>query len=110
MTRKWCYILLGTSALCAATANAQTTDTQTRNTQTAPAQTRTTGLDEIVVTARKREETLQNVPVAVSAVSGDELRRSLASDMTKMAELAPQVSISQGGSVQIGRASCRERV
>jgi len=98
MTRKWCYILLGTSALCAATANAQTTDTQTRNTQTAPAQTRTTGLDEIVVTARKREETLQNVPVAVSAVSGDELRRSLASDMTKMAELAPQVSISQGGS------------
>jgi len=96
MTRTWGHVLIGTSAaaLCAASAHAQTADTQAT-----PAQAENTGgLDEIVVTARKREETLQSVPVAVSAVSGDELRRNLASDMTKMAEVAPQVSISQGGS------------
>jgi outer membrane receptor protein involved in Fe transport len=85
------YALLATTAsLGTVAAHAQSAD--------APEATGASGLEEIVVTARKREETLQNVPVAVSAVSGDDLRRNLASDMTKMAELAPQVSISQGGS------------
>jgi len=55
-------------------------------------------LEEIVVTARKREETLQSVPVAVSVVGGQQLRNNLASDLTKVGELAPQVSMSQGGS------------
>ncbi len=54
-------------------------------------------LQDIIVTARKREETLQDVPVAVSAVGGEQLRRALANDLNKMAELAPQVSIGQGG-------------
>ena len=34
----------------------------------------TAALEEIVVTARKREESLQQVPVSVTAISGDELR------------------------------------
>lgn len=59
---------------------------------------RTTQLQEIVVTARKREESLQNVPVAVAVVSGEQLKNNLASDLTKVGELAPQVSMSQGGS------------
>jgi len=84
-------VLIGTSiSLYAVAAHAQTAE--------APEETGASGLEDIVVTARKREETLQSVPVAVSAVSGDDLRRNLASDLTKMAELAPQVSISQGGS------------
>lgn len=84
-------ILVGTSiSFFAVAAHAQSAE--------APADEGASGLADIVVTARKREETLQDVPVAVSAVSGDDLRRNLASDLTKMAELAPQVSISQGGS------------
>jgi iron complex outermembrane receptor protein len=55
-------------------------------------------LQEIVVTARKREESLQRVPVAVAVVSGEQLRNNLATDLTKVGELAPQVSLSQGGS------------
>lgn len=55
-------------------------------------------LEEIVVTARKREESLQNVPVAVAVINGDQLKNNLASDLTKVGELAPQVSMSQGGS------------
>lgn len=54
-------------------------------------------LEEIIVTARKREESLQSVPVAVSVVGGELLKNSLASDLTKMAELAPQLSVGQGG-------------
>jgi outer membrane receptor protein involved in Fe transport len=55
-------------------------------------------LEEVVVTARKREESLMNVPVAVAAVSAEALKNGLASDLSKMSELAPQVSIGQGGS------------
>ena len=55
-------------------------------------------LEEIIVTARKRDESLQNVPVAVAVVSQDQLRNNLASDLSKVGELAPQVSMSQSGS------------
>src|SRR4051812_37891895 len=55
-------------------------------------------LEEITVTARKREESLLSVPVAVTAVSAQALKNGFATDLTKMAELAPQVSIGQGGS------------
>ncbi len=53
---------------------------------------------DIIVTARKRDETLQNVPVAVTAIGSDALKTNLASDLTKLGELAPQVSIGEGGS------------
>jgi len=57
-----------------------------------------TGFGDIIVTARKRDETLQNVPVAVTAIGGAELADNLAQDLTKLAELAPQVSVGEGGS------------
>lgn len=65
-----------------------------------PASSATTGqgIADIVVTARRREETLQRVPVAVTAITSAQLNNHLASDLTKIAELAPQVSIMQGGS------------
>ncbi len=50
-------------------------------------------LEEIVVTARKRTESLQDVPVAVSAISPIQLESNLATDLNKVAELAPQVMI-----------------
>ncbi|WP_161829877.1 TonB-dependent receptor [Steroidobacter agaridevorans] len=55
-------------------------------------------LEEVVVTARKREESLQDVPVAVAVVGQEQLRNNVASDLSKVGELAPQVSMSQGGS------------
>jgi iron complex outermembrane receptor protein len=55
-------------------------------------------LEEVVVTARKREESLQNVPVAVAVIGEEQLRNNNATDLTKVAELAPQVSMSQSGS------------
>lgn len=50
-------------------------------------------LETIVVTARKQTESLQDVPVAVVAISEAALQRNLANDLSKIAELAPQVSI-----------------
>lgn len=50
-------------------------------------------LEEIIVTARRRAESLQSVPVSVSAISASELQNNIATDLTKIAELAPQVII-----------------
>lgn len=55
-------------------------------------------LEEVVVTARKREESMQRAPVAVSAMTRQALDNAIATDMTKIGEIAPQVSMSQGGS------------
>lgn len=55
-------------------------------------------LQEVVVTARRRAESLDDVPVAVTAIDRQILENSIASDFTKVGELAPQVSMSQGGS------------
>jgi iron complex outermembrane receptor protein len=69
------------SALCAATAHAQSlpdassptsSDTSTQTTSVAP--TPASGaLEDIVVTAQKRSERLQDVPVSVTAVKGEQL-------------------------------------
>ena len=63
-------------------------------------------LEDIVVTARKRSESLQNVPVAVEAYSHAQLQSNDATDLAKLAELAPQViigpySIGTGGILTI---------
>ena len=45
--------------------------------------------DEIVVTARKREERLQDVPIAVTAVTGDTLEREQINSVREVAALTP---------------------
>lgn len=49
------------------------------------------GLEEVVVLARKREESLQDVPVAVSTVSAEALERAFVVDSTGLAQFAPNV-------------------
>lgn len=56
------------------------------------------GLEDIVVTARKRSESLMSVPVAVTAVSGAELTRTGVSDLSRLSQIAPQVMVSRADS------------
>ncbi|WP_375195969.1 TonB-dependent receptor [Sphingobium sp.] len=56
---------------------------------------------EIIVTARKRQETLLDVPVAVTAVSGDTLARRNINSVREAAVLTPGLNISSDGA---GRA------
>lgn len=61
---------------------------------------------EIVVTARKREERLIRVPVAVSTVSAADITRNNANDLSKIGELVPSVIVgaykaNSGGSIAI---------
>ena len=47
----------------------------------------------IVVTARRRNELLLNVPVAVTAYSGEQLNRQGALDITDIGDTTPNVTI-----------------
>lgn len=54
-------------------------------------------LEEIVVTAQKREQSLQDVSVAVTAVSGDELARNGVTDISRLDVLAPGLQLGLSG-------------
>jgi len=49
--------------------------------------------DVIVVSARRREESLQDVPLAVTAVSGEDLEAAGAVDITSVQKLTPNATI-----------------
>lgn len=49
--------------------------------------------DEIIVTARRRAESLQEVPVAVTAYSGEQLQQVGAQDITYVAQTTPNVTL-----------------
>jgi len=57
-------------------------------------------LEEVVVTAQKREQTLQDVGIAITAFSGEEIDQLGYTDSTKVALLAPSVDVSAGGGGQ----------
>ncbi|HVF36871.1 MAG TPA: TonB-dependent receptor [Sphingomicrobium sp.] len=48
---------------------------------------------EIVVTARRRAESLQDVPIAVTAYSGEQLEREGAIDITDIGDTTPNVTV-----------------
>jgi iron complex outermembrane receptor protein len=51
-------------------------------------------IDEIVVTARRREENINSVPVAITALSGDELRRRNIETAADLQNYVPSLSVS----------------
>lgn len=57
------------------------------------------GLGEIIVTARKRSENLQSTPIAITAVGAQDLEVRGAVDLTTVNNIAPNVSIRNGGGV-----------
>ncbi|MFK8048928.1 MAG: TonB-dependent receptor [Halioglobus sp.] len=52
-------------------------------------------LEEVIVTAQKREQNLQDVPIAVSAFSGEMLEQSGVADMFDLQTNAPSLRVSQ---------------
>jgi iron complex outermembrane receptor protein len=59
-----------------------------------------TPLDEIVVTAQKREQPLESVPVAVTVVTGDQLESANITAATDIRRLAPSLQYAENSSVR----------
>lgn len=80
--RIWNFALLATTILSGGTSPALAQDDNDA------------ALDEIVVTAQKREENLQDVPVSVQAIGGEQLRQLGITDFAGYAERLPVLSYS----------------
>ena len=78
--------LMGAAALVAVPSPALAQQAATR-----PAQA--SGLEEIVVTAERRTENLQNVPVTVTAVSADQMTASGITNIQSLANIVPSLSV-----------------
>jgi iron complex outermembrane receptor protein len=60
--------------------------------QDAPVATNAAGLEEVTVTARRREEDMQDVPIAISAFTGAMLEQRGSSDIAELAQAVPSVT------------------
>ena len=56
------------------------------------------GLAEVLVTARFKSESLQTAPIAITAVTGDQLEARGYANITQVASIAPNVNLEQAGS------------
>lgn len=90
------YILCGGSALCAAlailpnAAFAQDAGTQPASEQQVDAPQ---GLADIVVTAQKRAQSIQNVPISISAFTDDTLRERAIGNVSQLSAISPNVNL-----------------
>ena len=58
------------------------------------------GVETIVVTAQRREENLQDVPLSVSVIGRDEIRDKDITDISRLEQLVPGLRLNRTGSAQ----------
>ena len=61
-------------------------------------QVRTSSIEEIIVTARQRAETLQDVPVTVAVLGQQDLERYNITNLVDAGKMVPNLQIAQGAS------------
>ncbi len=54
-------------------------------------------LDEVIVTAQKREQSLQEVPMSVTAIGGEMIKQSDMQDMNDLSRYTPNLKVIAGG-------------
>ena len=64
--------------------------------QTAPADEDNGGIKEILVTAQKRAENVQDVPIAISAFTADALQERAVTSVASLSNIAPNVTLDAG--------------
>ncbi|MCA9223335.1 MAG: TonB-dependent receptor plug domain-containing protein, partial [Planctomycetales bacterium] len=60
-------------------------------------------VEEIVVTARKRSESLQDIPVAISAFTADQMRVTGAANLVELSKFTPGIQFNEQGVQEPGR-------
>jgi iron complex outermembrane recepter protein len=89
MSRKFMLLAGVSTALIATPAFAQ---------DAAPAEADAGGLEEIIVTAQKREQNLQNVPVSVTALGAEAIANQRISDFSDITRAAASLTVTQTSS------------
>ena len=94
----------------AAMVSAMPAHAQESGEEAAPAE-RSGGIQEIIVTAQKRVESAQDVPIAISVFSGDALSERAVNNVSQLTSVAPNVNFDNGvaftGSTAVLAASIR---
>ena len=89
-----CSLALAAPAFAQAETSSAAQDTAPPDTAATPTTaTDTNDTDEIVVTAQHRVENVQDVPIAISVVSGETLKDSGVTDFTSVAKVSPSLQI-----------------
>jgi iron complex outermembrane receptor protein len=94
MRYKLALVLLSATALTHTTAFAQ-------EAAASGATVESTQIEEVIVTVQRRSESLQKVPVSVTAVSGEALERRRINDLGQIARAAPSLQLGTDGTFAV---------
>lgn len=104
MSSKRSALIYAASAIVAMTTGVSLASAQEANSQrgdeAAPKsraeQSRPTQVEEIIVTAERRAESLQRVPIAISAFNGEDLQQSGVTGIASLKQIAPNLQFGSG--------------
>jgi iron complex outermembrane receptor protein len=89
-------LALSTPALAQEDSLPTPADTADRTAEDSGAAPASGGLEEIVVTAQKRAENVQDVPIAISAFTSSALQERAVTDIAQLSNIAPNVTLDAG--------------
>ncbi len=96
----WYFISFGRRALLTATClGISSFALAQENAAKPPSSTAESGIEELTVTARRREENLQSVPISITALTSEDLRVRDVYNLERLAQQTPGVSFGTTGSV-----------
>jgi iron complex outermembrane receptor protein len=90
-------LVFSASALALSVVGTMPADAQTQTSETSFA------LEEITVTARKREESVQDIPLSITAFSAEAIEKAAIFDVRDVAKMAPNVTLQTTGGAGTGR-------
>ena len=100
MIRRYLSVCFAVSIAPAMALHAQTAATAPQPDSTQSVAPR--GLDEVVVTAQKRQENVQTIPIAITAVSGSSLAERQVNSVSTLSSVVPNMTFgTDGGSARI---------
>src|ERR1700752_1075248 len=86
-------VLLAATTAWALTSQSQAQSAQTSNTQSASNSVATDSLEEVVVTATKRVQSLAQIPASISAVSADDMEARGQRDLSDLSGAVPGLQV-----------------
>lgn len=94
-------LTLGGAAHAQSTPPSQaTSDTPSTGPTEATTPAPTAAVGEVVVTAQRRSESIQRVPLSITAITGQELRNQDVSDISRLEQIAPGLRLGRSGPVE----------